>query len=200
MFMDYKNFDPSIKGADQKERLLFDERRKNLAFIQEGFGGGGFWSMPLWDEKSYEGFNSYLATQFALGYPQSWWAEKVCGYRWIIVAIMNLWLCCALIYVLSVFYIFPQRCKKLPGYLELLLHPAVLLALIFPPIAVWIYLLIVDHQYPFLSLPSLLSLVLLGLSCWAAYEYVTDLRKRKPTRNLGRIKNSQARIPTRSTK
>lgn len=184
MFMNYENFHSVNKSEGANKQASSDERLKNLAFIQQGFGGGGFWPMPTWDQKGAKSFNEHLATLFALGYPQSWWAEKLCGYRWLIISVMNMWLLLALFIIVTAFYIYPQQCKRLPAYVEWILKPLPLVLLIFPPLIIWVYLLLVDSDYPLFSLPSLLCLVLIGLSVWAGLDYVKELKQRKPNRNL----------------
>ena len=198
MFMNYDNFDARYKSDGATKKVVSDERHKNLSFIQEGFGGGGFWPMPAWDQKGAEGFNEHLATLFALGYPQSWWAEKLCGYRWLIVGTMNIWLLLVLSLVILVFYVYPQQCRQLPFYIEWILKPLPLAVLIFPPLIVWAYMLIVDSHYPFLSLPSLLCISLVGLTVSAGVDYVKELKQRKPNRNLLQYHKQMAALDSKN--
>lgn len=165
-----------------------DERKKRIAYIHESFGAGAFWPMVEFanssDGKNYDKFNEYIATHFSPGYAESYWNETLCAYRWPLIYLMNLWLALAFVYLVVFFYLFPHRCKALPGILTLLQHPIAVMAIIFPPIMIWGYLQMVDVQFTLLNLSSLLCLLLLVLAIWAGVDAIKALQQRKPNRNL----------------
>ncbi len=185
MFIDYSAMENKSlnKGMEQ-----IDERQKRLEYIHESFGGGSFWPILEYigasDGKDYQAVNSYIGTHFAPGYSESLWNEVLCGYRWLLIAIMNIWLVVALMYVLIVFYIYPHRCKKLPTVIAWLPHPLTVISALLPPIIVWVYLIAVDPLFNMVNLSSLLGLVLLGLALKAGINAVTALKEQKPNRNL----------------
>jgi len=198
VMMDYKDFSTgshSVKEDDK--RVFFDERRKVVSYQREAFGGGAYWYMPTWDAAGASNFNNYVASSFALGYPDSKWYSTICAYRWQLLAIMNIWLLAALLFVLLVFYIYPYRCHPLPSLVMALINPTFLGILIAPPIVLWCYLQWMDANFPLLSVPSLLLLALLGLSIWAGVQWISELRQRKPSRNLAQLQASQASYPRR---
>jgi hypothetical protein len=185
MFSDYSSMNAKSvgKGADQ-----IDERQKRLEYIHESFGGGGFWPVLEYgkssDGKDYSAVNNYIGKHFSPGYSESLWNETLCGYRWTIIAVMNLWLLLALVYVLTVFYIYPHRCKKLPVYIRWLPHPYTVISVLLPPIIIWVYLIVVDPLFNIVNLSSLLGLVLLILAIWAGVNAIKALKEQKPNRNL----------------
>jgi hypothetical protein len=196
MFSDYKNME-AISGNELAKTT--DDRFKKLAYIHESFGGGGFWPMTTIDKNGMEGFNRYLSAQFAPGRSESLWYKVICTYRWIIISIMNIGLVIAIILVFIVFYLFPHQCKKLPGFLAILAKPIPLLILISPPLFLWIYLLIVDTQFSFLTLTSLIALLLCALVIRAVFVYVNNLQQNKPNRSFLLANNRAQTIPTRAT-
>lgn len=198
MIANYADMNKREQRDAMRKGMASDERFKKLAYIHESFGGGAFWPITAWDKPGYEGFNDYVATHFAPGYSESGWNEKLCAYRWQLISIMNIWLIVAIIFVLIVFYIYPQKCKKLPPYIDWLSKPATVVILLLPPIALWDYLLLVDKQFPFFSLPSLLCLSLIGLAVWAGIDSIKELKKVKPNRNLLQYQKAIA-SPTRTT-
>jgi hypothetical protein len=198
VMMDYRDFSTgahSVKEDDK--RAFFDERRKVVSYQREAFGGGAYWYMPTWDAAGASSFNNYIATSFALGYPDSKWYSSICAYRWQLLAVMNVWLLAALAFVLLVFYLYPYRCHPLPALVTALINPVFLAVLIVPPIVLWCYLQWMDASFPLVSLPSLLLLALLALSLWAGVQWIRELRQRKPSRNLAQLQASQASYPRR---
>lgn len=196
MFSDYKNMQPTDANESAK---ITDDRFKRLAYIHESFGGGGFWPMTTIDQKGMEGFNHYLSAQFAPGHSDSSWYNVICTYRWIIISIMNIGLVIAIILVVIVFYLFPYQCKKLPRFLAILAKPIPLAILISPPLLLWIYLLIVDTQFSFLTLTSLLALLLCALVIRAGFVYINNLQQNKPNRSFLLVNNRSQAAPTRTT-
>lgn len=110
---------------------------------------------------------------------------------------MNIWLILALIFVLVAFYIYPHKCRELPSAISWLLKPFTLIILLLPPIILWDYLLLVDSQFPLLSMTSLLSILLIVLSLWAVLDSIKELKKQKPNRNLLQHQKMMA-VPNRS--
>lgn len=201
VMIDYKKFSTgahSVKEDDK--RSFFDERRKMVSYQREAFGGGAYWYMPTWDGAGVSDFNNYIATSFALGYPNNIWDSTLCAYRWQLLGMMNLWLLVALVFVVFVFYLYPYRCHKLPGPILMLINPFVLALLIIPPIVLWCYLQWVDETFPLLSLPSFLLLVLLVLSIWAGLDWIKRLRQPKPSRNLAQLQAANNPLPRREPK
>lgn len=184
MIANYADMNRQEQREALSKGMASDERFKKLAYIHESFGGGGFWPITTWNKPGYEGFNDYVATHFAPGYSKSGWNEKLCAYRWQLISVMNIWLVLALIFVLIAFYIYPHKCKKLPTSISWLLKPLTLIILLLPPIILWDYLLLVDSQFPLISVTSLLSILLIALSLWAVLDSIKELKKLKPNRNL----------------
>lgn len=186
MFTDYSKMD--IKADGNSVRHQIDERQKRLSYIHESFGGGGFWPMIEYtnssDGKDYSVFNRYIGKHFSPGYNESRWNETLCGYRWLLIAVMNIWLLLALAYLVIIFYVYPHRCKKLPAYVRWLSHPLGVITLLFPPIVLWVYLIVVDPLFKFLNLSSLLGLVVIGLALWSGLDAIKALKEQKPNRNL----------------
>lgn len=184
MFSDYSQMDTSMEHKGQS----VDERKKRLAYVHESFGGGAFWPMVQYenssDGKDYTEFNDYIGKHFSPGYTESLWNETLCAYRWLLIYMMNLWLIFAFIYLITLFYLFPHRCKDLPTLLRWLQHPLTVVAIILPPIVLWGYLLLMDSAFNLLNLSSLLCLLLLGLAIWAGMDAVKALQQQKPNRNL----------------
>lgn len=185
MFTDYAGMSAAntTTGAHQ-----IGERQKRLAYIHESFGGGAFWPMLEYkkasDGKDYTAVNTYIAKHFSPGYTVSLWNETLCGYRWALIAIMNIWLLLALAYLVIVFYIYPNRCKKLPVYIRWLQHPLTVVIVLLPPIVLWVYLIVVDPVFNFINLTSLIGLIVLALAIWAGIDAIKDLKELKPNRNL----------------
>lgn len=184
MIANYADMNRQEQREALSKGMASDERFKKLAYIHESFGGGGFWPITTWNKPGYEGFNDYVATHFAPGYSKSGWNEKLCAYRWQLISVMNIWLILALIFVLVAFYIYPHKCRELPSAISWLLKPFTLIILLLPPIILWDYLLLVDSQFPLLSVTSLLSILLIVLSLWAVLDSIKELKKQKPNRNL----------------
>jgi hypothetical protein len=186
MFTDYSGMD--IKADRNSARHQIDERQKRLAYIHESFGGGGFWPIIEYtnnsDGKDYSVFNSYISKHFSPGYNESLWNETLCGYRWLLIAVMNLWLLLALAYLVIIFYIYPQRCKKLPIYIRWLSHPLTVITLLLPPIVIWVYLIVADPLFNMVNLSSLLGLVVIGLALWSGLNAIAALKEQKPNRHL----------------
>ncbi len=184
MFSDYSQMDTSMEHKGQS----VDERKKRLAYVHESFGGGTFWPMVEYenssDGKDYKEFNNYIGKHFSPGYTESFWNETLCAYRWTLIYIMNVWLLLAFIYLITLFYLFPHRCRNLPGLLRWLQHPLTVVALILPPIALWGYLILMDPVFSFLNLSSVFCLLLLALAIWAGVDAVKALQQQKPNRNL----------------
>jgi hypothetical protein len=198
IMIDYKDFSTGAHSVKEKDkRTFFDERRKVVSYQREAFGGGAYWYMPTWDAAGTSNFNNYIATSFALGYPSSQWYSTLCAYRWQLLAIMNIWLLTALVFVTLVFYVFPYRCHPLPGVVTMLINPVVLGILIIPPVMLWCYLQWMDARFPLLSLPSLLVVVLISLSVWAGVQWIRELRQRKPSRNLAQLQAAGIAYPRR---
>ncbi|WP_323816532.1 hypothetical protein [Cellvibrio sp. NN19] len=197
MFTDYAAMSAKATGRDADK---IDERQKRLEYIHESFGGGGFWPMLEYNDagagKDYTAVNSYIGTHFSPGYSESLWNETLCGYRWTIIAIMNIWLLLALAYVLIVFYIYPHRCKKLPIYIRWLPHPITVICILLPPIIIWEYLIAVDPLFNIINLSSLLGLILIALAAWAGLNAIKALKEQKPNRNLLQYQK-QAALPQR---
>jgi hypothetical protein len=199
MFIDYSSMDSKFvrKGIEK-----IDERQKRLEYIHESFGGGGFWPVLEYsgadDGKDYKAVNSYISTHFSPGYSESLWNEVICRYRWLLIAIMNIWLLLALVFVLVVFYIYPHRCKKLPGYIQWVSHPLTVISALLPPIVLWVYLIAVDSLFNMINLSSLLGLVLLSLALNAGINAVKELKEQKPNRNLLQHQKTSA-LPQRQT-
>lgn len=184
MFSDYSQMDTSMEHKGQS----VDERKKRLAYVHESFGGGAFWPMVQYekssDGKDYKEFNNYIGKHFSPGYTESFWNETLCAYRWALIYTMNLWLLLAFVYLITFFYLFPHRCRNLPGLLRWLQHPLTVVAIILPPIVLWGYLLLVDPGFSLLNLSSVFCLLLLGLAIWAGVDAVKALQQQKPNRNL----------------
>jgi hypothetical protein len=189
MFSDYSQMDTNLEHKGQS----VDERKKRLAYVHESFGGGSFWPMVQYaessDGKNYKEFNDYIGKHFSPGYTESFWNETLCAYRWLLIYMLNIWLMLAFIYLLTLFYLFPHRCRELPGLLRWLQHPLTVVAVILPPIFLWGYLLAVDSVFNLLNLSSAFCLLLLGLSIWAGVDAVKDLQQQKPNRNLLHYQN-----------
>lgn len=165
-----------------------DSRKKRIAYIHESFGAGAFWPMVEFanssDGKNYDQFNEYIATHFSPGYAENYWNETLCAYRWPLIYVMNIWLSLAFIYLVVFFYLFPHRCRELPGVLRLLEHPVAVLIIIIPPILLWGYLQLMDSLFNFINFSSLLCVLLLVLAIWAGVDAIKALQQRKPNRNL----------------
>lgn len=198
MFTDYSEMD--IKADGHSTRHQIDERQKRLAYIHESFGGGGFWPMIEYtnssDGKDYSIFNNYIGKHFSPGYNESLWNETLCGYRWLLIAIMNIWLLLALAYLVILFYVYPHRCKKLPVYIRWLSHPLAVVTLLLPPIVLWVYLIVADPLFKIINLSSLFGLVVIGLALWSGLDAIKALKEQKPNRNLLHHQKPAA-IPTR---
>ena len=197
MIANYADMNRQEQREALSKGMASDERFKKLAYIHESFGGGGFWPITTWNKPGYEGFNDYVATHFAPGYSKSGWNEKLCAYRWQLISVMNIWLVLALIFVVVAFYIYPHKCRELPSAISWLLKPFTLIILLLPPIILWDYLLLVDSQFPLLSLSSLLNVLLIVLSLWAVLDSIKELKKQKPNRNLLQHQKIMA-VPNRS--
>ena len=186
MFTDYSGM--NVDAVNNASAQQIDERQKRLSYIHESFGGGGFWPMVEYqnssDGKDYSAFNAYIGKRFSPGYTESLWNKTLCGYRWALIAIMNFLLLLALIYLISIFYIYPHRCKELPSYIRWLQHPLTVVTILLPPIVLWVYLIVADTLFNIINLSSLLGLVVLVLAIWAGIDAVKDLKKVKPNRNL----------------
>lgn len=197
MFSDYSQMDRTTEHRGQ----TVDERKKRLAYVHESFGGGSFWPMVQFDNSSdgrdYKEFNNYIGKHFSPGYTESFWNETLCAYRWLLIYIMNVWLVLAFVYLVTMFYLFPHRCRGLPLLLRWLQHPLTVIALIFPPIMLWVYLSLVDSVFNLLNLSTLLCLVLLGLAIYAGVNAVKALQQQKPNRNLLQHQKMTA-VPVRS--
>lgn len=184
MFSDYSKMD----SINDQEIQNVDERKKRLAYVHESFGGGAFWPMVQYehssDGKDYKEFNAYIGKHFSPGYTESYWNETLCAYRWLLIYTMNLWLVIALIYLVTLFYVFPHRCKDLPRVLQWLHHPLTVLAVVIPPIILWGYLLLVDPQFNLLNIPGALCLSVIVLAILAGVDAVKALKLMKPNRNL----------------
>jgi hypothetical protein len=198
MFTDYSEMD--VKADGNSTRHQIDERQKRLAYIHESFGGGGFWPMIEYanssDGKDYSVFNSYIGKHFSPGYNESLWNETLCGYRWLLIAIMNIWLLLALAYLVIIFYVYPHRCKKLPVYIRWLSHPLAVITLLLPPIGLWEYLIVVDPLFNILNLSSLLGLVVVGLALSAGVNAIKALKEQRPNRHLLQYQKTAA-VPQR---
>lgn len=198
MFTDYSGLaEDSNTGAQN-----IDERKKRLSYIHESFGGGGFWPIIEYASKSngkkYDVFNEYIGEKFSPGYAEgSWWDEHFCNHRWAIIAVMNFWLLLALTYVVSIFYIFPYHCKKLPGYIRWLEHPLTVVVVVLPVIVLWGYLLVEYPPLLSINIPNLLVLIILILVIWAAVNAFQKLNEPKPARNSSQYKNASM-VPTRT--
>jgi len=77
--------------------------------------------------------------------------------------------------------------------------PIPLLILISPPILLWIYLLIVDAQFPFLTFTSLIALLLCALVIRATFLYINNLQQNKPNRSFLLANKRPQTLPTRAT-
>ena len=185
MFTDYAGMSAANNNAGAHQ---IDERQKRLAYIHESFGGGAFWPILEYknasDGKDYTTVNAYIAKHFSPGYTESLWNETLCGYRWALIAIMNIWLLLALAYLVIIFYVYPNRCKKLPVYIRWLQHPLTVVIVLLPPIVLWVYLIVVDPVFNFINLTSLIGLIVLALALWAGIDAIKDLKELKPNRNL----------------
>lgn len=185
MFTDYAGMSAANNNTGAHQ---IDERQKRLSYIHESFGGGAFWPMLEYknasDGKDYTTVNTYIAKHFSPGYTESLWNETLCGYRWALIAIMNIWLLLALAYLIIIFYVYPNNCKKLPAYIRWLQHPLTVVTVLLPPIVLWVYLIVVDPVFNFINLTSLIGLIVLGLAVWAGIDAVKDLKELKPNRNL----------------
>ncbi len=67
-----------------------------------------------------------------------------------------------------------------------------MVTILLPPILLWGYLLLVDQQFPLISLPGLLCILLIGLAAWAGIDAIMDLKKIKPNRNLLQYQKTMA--------
>jgi hypothetical protein len=195
MFTDYSKLEVREKNSIGAQRL--DEREKRLSYIHESFGGGGFWPIVEYenssDGKNYDGFNQYVGERFSPGYASgSWWNETLCSYRWVLISIMNVWLLLALAYVVSIFYLYPHRCKDLPGYIRWLQHPLTVVILLLPLVLLWVYIFVVYAPLRSINLTNLIGLIVLILVIVAGIDAVKDLKKIKPNRNL---LQSQRKMP-----
>ena len=197
MFTDYAGMSAANNNTGAHQ---IDERQKRLSYIHESFGGGAFWPMLEYqnatDGKDYTTVNRYIAKHFSPGYTESLWNETLCGYRWALIAIMNIWLILALIYLVIIFYVYPNHCKKLPVYIRWLQHPLTVVIVLLPPIILWIYLIVVDPVFNVINLTSLIGLIVLGLAIWAGIDAVKALKELKPNRNLMLHQKSTA-VPSR---
>jgi hypothetical protein len=199
MFTDYAGMSAANNNTGAHQ---IDERQKRLAYIHESFGGGAFWPMLEYknasDGKDYTTVNAYIAKHFSPGYTESLWNETLCGYRWALIAIMNIWLLLALAYLIVIFYVYPNRCKKLPAYIRWLQHPLTVVIVLLPPIVLWVYLIVVDPVFNFINLTSLIGLIVLALALWAGIDAIKDLKELKPNRNLLQHQQVSA-LPQRQT-
>ena len=197
MFTDYAGMSATNNNTGAHE---IDERQKRLAYIHESFGGGAFWPMLEYqnasDGKDYSTVNAYIAKHFSPGYTESLWNETLCGYRWALIAIMNMWLLLALAYLIIIFYVYPNRCKKLPAYVRWLQHPLTVVTVLLPPIVLWVYLIVVDPVFNFINLTSLIGLIVLALAIWAGIDAIKELKELKPNRNLLQHQK-ESNLPTR---
>lgn len=197
MFTDYAGMSAANNNTGAHQ---IDERQKRLSYIHESFGGGAFWTMLEYtnasDGKDYTRVNAYIAKHFSPGYTESLWNETLCGYRWALIAIMNIWLLLALAYLIIIFYVYPNNCKKLPAYIFWLQHPLTVVTVLLPPIVLWVYLIVVDPVFNFINLTSLIGLIVLGLAVWAGINAVKALKELKPNRNLLHHPKDTA-VPTR---
>ncbi|QEI13884.1 hypothetical protein [Cellvibrio japonicus] len=199
MFNNYKNVSPISKTSTTNNPFAVDERVKKLAYVHESFGGGGFWPITSATDPAYKVFNEYISLNFAPGYTTSIWNDWLCAYRWLLTGITNLWLVLSFVYLLITFYLYPQQCRELPLLMRWLPHPATVLLILLPPLSLWIYLLLIDPYFKFLTLTSLLSLVVIGMAIWAGLKAVKALRQPIPNRNLLYYqKNANALVPTRN--
>jgi len=194
MFTDYSEM--HIKADGNSTRHQIDERQKRLAYIHESFGGGGFWPIIQYtnssDGKDYSVFNSYIGKHFSPGYTESLWNETLCSYRWVLIAVMNIWLLLALAYLVIIFYMFPHRCKKLPVYIRWLSHPLAVITLLLPPIVLWVYLIVADPLFNIVNFSSLLGLVVIGLALWSGIDAIKALKEQRPNRHLLHYQKSTA--------
>jgi hypothetical protein len=197
MFTDYAGMSATNNNTGAHQ---IDERQKRLAYIHESFGGGAFWPILEFqnasDGKDYSTVNAYIAKHFSPGYTESLWNETLCGYRWELIAIMNIWLLMALAYLIIIFYVYPNRCKKLPAYIRWLQHPLTVVTVLLPPIVLWVYLIVVDPVFNFINLTSLIGLIVLALAIWAGIDAIKDLKELKPNRNLLQHQK-EPNLPTR---
>jgi hypothetical protein len=198
MFTDYAGMSAANNNTSAHQ---IDERQKRLAYIHESFGGGAFWPMIEYrnasDGKDYTTVNAYIGKHFSPGYTESLWNETLCGYRWTLIAIMNIWLLLALAYLIIIFYVYPHCCKKLPVYIRWLQHPLTVVIVLLPPIVLWVYLIVVDPVFNFINLTSLIGLVVLALAVWAGIDAIKELKELKPNRNLLQYQKNMA-VPTRT--
>ncbi|MCE3254075.1 MAG: hypothetical protein K0Q67_3095 [Cellvibrio sp.] len=186
MFTDYSGLNTAGKISDGTK---LDEREKRLSYINESFGGGGFWPMIEYkdssDGKNYDGFNRYIGEKFSPGYVEgSLWNEQLCHYRWRLIGIMNFWLLLSLTYVASIFYLYPHRCKELPAYIAWLQHPLTVVVVLLPLIVLWVYLFVVFPPLRSLNLTNLVGLIVLILVIVAGVDAIKNLKKIKPNRSL----------------
>lgn len=198
MFTDYAGMSAANNNTGAHQ---IDERQKRLSYIHESFGGGAFWPMLEYqnatDGKDYTTVNRYIAKHFSPGYTESLWNETLCGYRWGLIAIMNIWLILALVYLVIIFYVYPNHCKKLPVYIRWLQHPLTVVIVLLPPIVLWVYLIVVDPVFNVINLTSLIGLIVLGLAIWAGIDAIKALKELKPNRNLLLHQKSTA-VPSRT--
>lgn len=198
MFTDYAGMSAANNNTGAHQ---IDERQKRLSYIHESFGGGAFWPMIEYknasDGKDYTTVNAYIAKHFSPGYTVSLWNETLCGYRWALIAVMNIWLLLALAYLVIIFYVYPNRCKKLPVYIRWIQHPFTVVIVLLPPIVLWVYLIVVDPVFNFINLTSLIGLIVLALALWAGIDAIKDLKELKPNRNLLQHQKNMA-LPTRT--
>ncbi len=199
MFTDYAGMSAANNNTGAHQ---IDERQKRLSYIHESFGGGAFWPILEYqnatDGKDYTTVNKYIAKHFSPGYTQSLWNETLCGYRWVLIAIMNIWLILALVYLVVIFYVYPNHCKKLPVYIRWLQHPLTVVTVLVPPIVLWVYLIVVDPLFNVINLTSLIGLIVLGLAIWAGIDAIKALKELKPNRNL-LLHRENAAVPSRAT-
>ena len=109
---------------------------------------------------------------------------------------MNMWLLLALAYLIIIFYVYPNRCKKLPAYVRWLQHPLTVVTVLLPPIVLWVYLIVVDPVFNFINLTSLIGLIVLALAIWAGIDAIKELKELKPNRNLLQHQK-ESNLPTR---
>jgi hypothetical protein len=165
-----------------------DPRARNITYVQEGFGGVGFWPITA-SKKPYLGFNTYIADRFADLDSISFWTRSLCPHRWLLLGILNGWLLVTFIYLLSVFYLSPHRCRSLPRPLAWLPHPITVALMLTPPIVLWLYLLLADPLFGMLNITGLLVLVIVAMALWAGYKAIKTLRRPTPNRSLLRQLN-----------
>lgn len=181
VFVDqFKNFSKTAERDDLRAR--------NITYAQESFGGVGFWPITV-KQEPYLGFNEYIADRFADIDSVSFWTRTLCQHRWLLLGVLNGWLLLTLVYLLSVFYLSPHHCRSLPRPLAWLPHPVTVVAMLAPPIGLWLYLLLADPLFGVLNVTGLLVLVIVVLALWAGIRAIKVLRRPTPNRGLLRQLN-----------